>query len=544
MAPAPKPPLSKQIGIELSLLVLSALLFALSFPGFHSEIGWAPLAYIALIPLFLVIHSSGWVRIFIYGLFYGFISYSLFNIWLLKFHPLALIIVPIIYAFYFLLFLPALKLTGRVFPRWGWLVQVFLWVGFEFLKARGFLGYSYGVLGYSQYLFLPFIRIASLFGVWGVSFLVVFPSVFIAEILSMAWMTQGIPEVKGRLRRIFYIPALYAVAFVCTLVFGFLTRTDLSDTPEKRFALVQHNVDPWKFDYEDALDILTGLSEKAMESDPDIVVWSETAFVPAIDFHTKYRSNHETYELVKRLKQYMAEQKVPYIIGNDDGQLKRMGGAERIDYNAALLFENGEITDRYWKTHLVPFTEYFPFKKSLPRIYKWLEEADTHFWEKGDSYTVFQTAGMKFSTPICFEDTFGYLSREFVRGGAEVLVNLTNDSWSFSVPAMNQHLAMGVFRAVENRRSMVRSTNGGITCVIDPNGSITAELPAFTENYLVADVPVFTAQTTLYTRWGDWFGWVCLTISFILLLSGSVYALTMKVKYRKISDGDTVGKQN
>ncbi|TFG63913.1 MAG: apolipoprotein N-acyltransferase [Spirochaetales bacterium] len=516
---------------ELGLLLLSALMFSLSFPGFHSDWGWFPLAFAAYLPLFIVIHRAGWVKIFIFGLLYVFVSYALFNIWLLKFHPLALIIVPVIYAFFFLLFLPLLKLVDRLFPVWGWLFQAFLWVGFEYAKTKGFLEYSYGVIGYSQYLFLPFIRIASLFGVWGVSLMVVLPSAFAGNLLA-----RGFKNLKAAFKPWKLVPVVYGLLFAAALVFGAASRTDLSGTPVKKVALIQHNVDPWKYNYDDAFDMLVRLSREADKKNPDLVVWSETAFVPAIDYHTKYRSNHETYNLIIKLKDFMANERVPYVIGNDDGQLKQLGGEERIDYNAALLFEGGTITQRYWKTHLVPFTENFPFRKSLPRIFQWLKDADTHFWEKGTEYTVFEAAGIKFSTPICFEDTFGYLSREFVRRGAEIIVNLTNDSWSFSVPAMQQHLAMGLFRAVENRRTLVRSTNGGITCTIDPNGRVTSRLTPFTEDFLVTEVPVYTASTTLYTRWGDWFGYVCLFGSLLVLIFGIVrrIALTMRHKYRKI----------
>jgi apolipoprotein N-acyltransferase len=157
----------------------------------------------------------------------------------------------------------------------------------------------------------------------------------------------------------------------------------------------------------------------------------------------------------------------------------------------------------------------------LPGVYEWLRDADTHFWEKGKDYTVFAAGGVKFSTPICFEDTFGYLVRRFVREGAEVLVNMTNDSWSKSVAAEMQHMSIALFRSVENKRSLVRATNGGITSVIDPNGKIIALLEPFTEDFLIAEVPVYTAETTLYSRWGDWFAIMDLVLV-LLILSGGV----------------------
>ena len=230
--------------------------------------------------------------------------------------------------------------------------------------------------------------------------------------------------------------------------------------------------------------------------------------MPAIDWHTRYRQDPEAWRLVSELLEFMAGQRVPYVVGNDDGQLRRSESGEerRVDYNATLLFQDGRIAATYRKLHLVPFTEYFPFERALPGIYAWLRAADTHFWEKGTEYTVFDAAGVRFSTPICFEDTFGYLNRRFVRAGAEVLVNMTNDSWSGSVAAEMQHMALSLLRAVENRRSVVRATNGGITCIISPNGEILSMIPPFVEATLVGEVPVHAGRTTPYTRWGDWLG--------------------------------------
>ncbi|CAI8040366.1 Apolipoprotein N-acyltransferase 1, partial [Geodia barretti] len=195
-------------------------------------------------------------------------------------------------------------------------------------------------------------------------------------------------------------------------------------------------------------------------------------------------------------------------------------GDERVDYNAALLYEGGEIVQTYRKLHLVPFTERYP--EWGPRfLHDLLEDFETHFWERGDEWTVFDAGGVRFSTPICFEDTFGYLNREFVNRGAQVIVNMTNDAWSKSVPAEMQHFAMAVFRATENRRSVVRAANSGITAIVEPSGRITAMLEPFVEGTLVGDVPVFDEARTLYSRAGDWLG-VALTAAAFLLIAGAL----------------------
>ena len=151
---------------------------------------------------------------------------------------------------------------------------------------------------------------------------------------------------------------------------------------------------------------------------------------------------------------------------------------------------------------------------------------------------------MKFSTPICFEDVFGYISRRFVREGAQVIVNLTNDSWSGSSTAEMQHSAMAVFRAIENRRTVIRSTNSGITCTIEPDGRMTSMLEPFTEGYLVHEVPVYDEETTLYTRWGDYFAIICLALSGLFLLFGVLRFFLLPERSRFLAGGSrTVDKK-
>jgi apolipoprotein N-acyltransferase len=272
------------------------------------------------------------------------------------------------------------------------------------------------------------------------------------------------------------------------------------------------------------------MSRESLKENPDIVIWSETSFVPSIDWHSRYRTDPEIYEIVRDLLDFLSSQKVPYLIGNGEGRMvyDERGVEKRIDYNSAMLYEKGEKKGVYRKTHLVPFTEHFPYKRQLPWLYDILEKADTHFWEKGTEYTVFESSGVKFSTPICFEDTFGYISRRFIAEGAEVIVNISNDSWSASVAAEEQHMIHAVFRAAENRRSVVRSTNGGITCIIDPNGKIVTRIAPFTEDYLVADVPVYTGSSTLYSMIGDSAGALAVLAGIILLSAASVLHITRR----------------
>jgi apolipoprotein N-acyltransferase len=529
------------------------VLFALSFPNPLIEKGLPLLAWVAFAPVFLLVNRVSLPASIFWGALYGYGAYSLFNYWMGAFHPMAGLIINTIYLGYLALTFFFLKLASRLFPRRAYLAQWCIWLAYEYLRTLGFVGYPYGISGYSQWTLIPIIQVARLGGVWAVSALVIFPSAWLGAALKG---TTGIRVVPAMVREFFkreWVPALVWLGCVClALGYGVFSRVDYRDMPQVRLALVQHNTDPWRGDideYRQNLKVLRRLSDAALQSNPkpDMVVWSETAFVPRIYWHMNYRDDRESWDLVRELLAYLSKQEVPFVLGNDDARLEGdgKGGWERVDYNAVMLFEGGEISDLYRKLHLVPFTEYFPYERQLPGIYKALVAADTHFWEKGKEATVFSASiprqdgpGMvKFSTPICFEDCFGYLNRDFVRNGAELIVNLSNDAWSQSLPAQNQHLTMAVFRAVENRRSMVRSTASGQTCAVDPEGRVIALASPFTEAWITAEVPIVRDNETPYTRYGDYLGRFFVGFSIALLIFGAVSRMLIAIKNDYAANG-------
>ena len=513
--------------LSLSAVLLASLLFAASFPNIVVSRGIPLLAWIAYIPLFWLLYQVSLGASVFWGALYGYVAYGLFNYWLSVFHPLAGLIVGLIYLVFFAVLFPLLKAAILLFPRRGYLLQWLIWIAYEYLRTQGFLGYPYGITGYSQWTLLPVIQIAGIFGVWGVSALVMFPSAYMAAALKGVLSFKAGKEIPGDFfRREPAAPVIWFIALAAALGYGFISPVDYTDAPTARIALVQHNTDPWRGgmeDYRQNFRVLKRLSQEALagEPKPDLVVWSETAFVPRIYWHETYRDDQESYALVKELLDYLKEQDTPFVIGNDDArrEVNHNGQWERVDYNAVMLFNRGEIAGLYRKLHLVPFTEHFPYEKQLPWVYNALKNADTHFWKKGKEATVFSINGLKFSSPICFEDTFGYLSRNFVKNGAEFIVNLSNDAWSKSLPAQMQHLSMAVFRAVENRRSMVRSTASGQTCGIDPNGKILAMAEPFVETQLTLEIPLVKPDS-LYTKYGDFFARICTAAAVVILIVG------------------------
>ena len=558
----------KKILFQLCLVIIASILFTLSFPNLLFKNGLPFLAWFAYVPVLLLIPKNSLLQCVGWGAVYGFITYLLFNYWLWAFHPFAGAFVYCLYLSYMIAVFFFMKLADLFFPRRAYLVQWVIWLTYEYLRTKGFLGFPYGITGYSQWQVLPLIQIAGITGVWGVSALVTFPSFWLAEVLRHFYSEKNQSEAaKSQVeepRRSIFFPLhsfcafavkkrfftgaiIWAAVLTGTFVFGFFSLKDFSGYPAVQIALVQHNTHPWEASnassewqkleaYRKDLTILKRLSEEALLSNPKpvMIVWPETAFVPRIFWHTTYRKDQDMWLLVKELLDYLSLKDIPFLIGNDDARMDPVKNPDeydnfKVDYNAAILFENGKITEIYRKQHLVPFTEHFPYAKQFPFIYRALLKMDTHFWEKGEEATVFKTDDFSFSVPICFEDTFGYLVRNFVRRGADVLVNISNDAWSNSLPCQKQHLSMAVFRAVENYRPMVRSTVSGQTCVIDPNGRVIMEAPAFKEAWLNAAVPL-AKRDTIYTLLGDYLGIVYFLTAFIALLSAAICYIIGKMK--------------
>ena len=535
----------KPLLIKFGLVFLAVILFALSFPNIIFVNGLSFLAFIAYVPVFYLIYKVKLGESLFWGALYGYFAFWLFNYWLSAFHPLAGIITFSVYMVYNAVLFFFLRLALILYPKFFFIVWWLVWLAYEYLRSIGFLGYTFGITGYSQWQMIPIIQIAEIFGVWGVSALVIFPSSWFAALLKKLDEQRQInKEQAGRIEKkqfrkiilhqkpLFISIIIWFAALTTALVYGFIAPKDYTDSKKANIALIQHNSNPWKsgiIEYRKDLNSLKRLSDAAVSGEikPDLVVWPETAFVPRIYWHETYRDDQASWILVKELLDYLKKQDIPFIIGNDDARMDpardpNEDQKHRVDYNAAMFYEKGKNNGVYRKIHLVPFTEYFPYKKQFPGIYRFLENEKIQFWEKGAEYTVFSTAGFTFSTPICFEDTFGYISRKFVQKGADLIVNLTNDSWSNSLPAQNQHLSTSVFRAVENRRSVVRSAVSGQTCGIDPNGRIINMAIPFTETHLTVAIPIVKGYTTIYNCWGDFIAVIFTITAIAVLILGSV----------------------
>ncbi len=463
----------------LFLLALSAVLFASQ----NSIAAW-----IMFVPLFLLVRRLPLRWLGLFGAVYGFVAYILLLPWLFRFSPPAMLGVGVLYSALWLVQFFVLKLVQERAKGGAFLLQPLCVVLFEFIKTRGFFGFSYGVSGYTQYKNLPLIQIASFCGVFGVSFLLAYCSSVVYEV---CFVQKSVKNKKS-------------VMLICSLMFFVLGssaygalrihRLKARDSLAKKITViaVQHDTDPWKGGidaYEADVERLITLTEDALLKNPEasLVVWPETAVVPSILKHYD-GTDERRRNLVRRLLSYIDEKDAVFVIGNQHVQ----GGSS---YNSAFVFIPGNnvvppAPEHYEKMHLIPLTEYFPYEAELPAIYHALESADTHFWTPGTKAAVFSAGDFRFSTPICFEDSFGADCRRFFNDGARAFLNLSNDAWAKSRRCQVQHLQCAVFRSVENAVPSVRSTASGETCAITSWGRIESRCLPFCPAVSVSRIPV------------------------------------------------------
>ena len=547
-----------EIIIKILLLILSSAFFCLSNPNvfFNDGFGW--LAFFNYLPLLILIKKSRLFEAAAYGAFYGALSYGLYGYWLQSFHPLGLIIVCLGYLFICAFLFTALKWAELVCKKNGWLLQFLVICAYEYLKTLGFFGISYGVTAYTQWKNLYLIQSAAIWGVFGLNLLVIFPSAFSFSFITKkrerrrlldqvdtsgkshisAYVKKEKALAVTSLKASYICGGVWLFLILCSYAYGFYRLHKSGYHEYVTVAAIQNNESPWKNgieEYSKNIKNLIQLTEEAqsLSSDIDFVVWPETAVAPSIIYNYDYGTDVRRFMLISQLLNFIDENNAVFVIGNShELEFK----TERLRYNSALVFESGKNVhppepEIYSKMKLVPFTESFPMKHTFPSLYVKLLNGDSHMWEKGDEYTVFNYRKLKFSTPICFEDTFSTVCRQMVLNGSRCFINLSNDSWSKSVPCQRQHLAMAVFRSVENGVPSVRSTASGVSCIISPTGKIEKAAPEFCEAFVIGRVPVIENEgLTIFTRYGDLAGLASLALAAIILIMQTILVIIKKIR--------------
>lgn len=521
---------------RLLAAVASGILLALAFPPF----GWAGLAWVALIPLLLVLFRTppgvcSLRQDFRLGFAAGLTFWLISLAWLLRLFdtspaPAALVVLGwVALSACCAVFLGAFTVTaGWILRRIGlatvWrtslltLLLPLIWTGWEMARSTWFTGFPWNLLGISQYRNLALIQCAEWVGAPGVSTVVMLANTGLAFTVN-----RYLPPRAARLYRphLELFMALMTVA-LCFRAGMVMVRHQASTSGEAEIAIaaVQPAIPQVKKWTQQDVDMihstlrrLTEETLRAPEGKPDLVVWPETATPYGVT------EEGESRELVLQLSRAGS----PLLVG----ALDAVGTNDAVKYyNASFLFmTNGALAGTYYKQHLVPLGEYVPLSHWIPP----LADLAPMGWncEAGSESTVFTLGdpAWSFACLICFEDSIAALARGLVKAGARLLVNQTNDAWFDRTSGPEQHMSHCVFRCVENRVPAVRVGNSGVSCLILPTGAVIdatsndrSHPPLSTVMRWMVVVPGSEFVPTLYTRTGDWIlGFPCEILAVALL---------------------------
>ena len=505
----------------LGLAVLSSLLLGVSLPNELLAFGDAATGFICLVPFFVLVvllptrRSAVWT-----GAAFGVTQSLITNFWLAFFHGFSVWTVGGValgMGLYFMLFTPFFFTFGKLRSVYRPFVFAAAWTVYEYIKSIGFLAFPWGLVAFPVGGILPLVQIADVTGVWGISFIMALISALGAEtVLALAGIggwEASIASLEHR-RLLALVPGWSFAALVVAgmLAYGFVTMArPLPVKGHLRAVLVQQNVNSWLAGPAEQRQMLTSGEDLSVAGirraggPVDLVVWSEESLP------LPYRFDHPYYEREPPqdpFVHFLKRINVPLLVGAP----YVLNAAKQEVMNASILLDpQGRILDYYGKRRLVPFAEYVPFW-NVPVVRKFMESfvGIDGIWTPGDRNTIFTLklhdgGTVRFGTPICFEDSFPNIARRFVLAGADLLINLTNTSWSGTVSAETQQFEAARYLSIENKRVMIRSTDSGLTSVIGPDGRLLASLPLFTAAALPVDVPIAASHhLTPYTLYGDY----------------------------------------
>jgi len=504
---------------KIMLAVLSGVLLTAGFP----IIGVSYTVWGALALLFFAIRDTDVRKSFLLGFLAGLCHYLSLIYWLaftmrvygqlsFSLSILALLLLALYLAIYPAIFAVLMTWTARRPVVMVIMAPVF-WICLEYLRSILFSGFPWGIVGYSQADQLDLIQFADILGVYGVSGIILLANaallMLVLAVSGKRWQGRGVSGRAAAGSCLFVLIALCAV-----LIYGNARVNEMdermaaADTLD--VAVVQGNIaqmHKWDRRFMEAtVDKYFELSDRASHPSPELIVWPETA----APFYFRYNM-----ELTEKVTNGIDKAETYFIIGAPSVEFVNR---TPVNYNSAYLIgPQGEVHGRYDKVHLVPFGEYVPFKKWLPFINSLVAQVgDFDAGRRGDTMG---WADTRVGMLICYEVIFPPLSVEMVKNGADFLINMTNDAWFGRTGAPYQHFSMAVFRAIENRRTLVRSANTGISGYIDPAGRAMEKSPLFETAVLSRRIPLIKDYESFYTRHGDWLPIACFIVTgFIIVL--------------------------
>jgi len=523
------------------MMALAGLLTLLFKSLIFAPIGWWPLAFVCLTPWLIVVGAAPRApRVYAHSYLLG-IAFSLINLrWLYDSTGLGYVFLAIYQAAYFPLMACPIRHAVRRRRLPLAVVVPIVWTGSEMVRAVALSGFPWFFLSHSLYDVLSLIQISDLVGAYGVSFTVAAVNGAVADLIFARWGAVAGPRSISSTGSARFSRFFAGLLLTGVLVYGWIQLGRDTITRGPKIAVIQGDylslIGGDEASDREKMNAYLKMMEEAAAQRPDVYLLPETPWImylnpEARDLYPMYR------ESFARLRDHAVSHNAYVVTGSASLELKPYSlEAKELRYNSAMVFSpDGAEPGRYDKVHLVVFGEMVPFRYGRLRfLYLWLNRLMPFSGPDGEhEYSLFpgkkfevfnmtsrESGKFRFGVPICYEDVMPYVSREFVCGGhsekrADFLLNISNDGWFGRGVQQPQHLAICVFRAVENRVGIARAVNTGISGFIQPDGRLhhlvhggAVTRPEGNSGFAVAHVGV-DSRRTLYCRYGDWFAWTC-----------------------------------
>ena len=393
--------------------------------------------------------------------------------------------------------------AGSVLPLKPWFIAV-LWLGIEFMRTFFPVDFFWAALGHSQYSNKIVLQWASLGSVYIISFMIVWSSLYIYTLISKKHNKKEGFALAAVLVAMFSYSAWQLISFK-------------SEIPAKEIkiglmqpAINQYDINAKEENVFEMIDVFVN-QINSFDRDTELVVWHEAAMPLRIPV------GFDSFD-------YIMERYFPraYNFPNQIVGMDMVDRSELSFFNAAGFVQNGKIRKIYKKIKLAPFGEYLPYSEFLRSIgFSILVPDNLGDFVRGTEYTVYDFGSFKASILICYDGTFSENVAGFVKNGAELLVNISNDAWFGNSSETFQHGMFYPFRAVETGRTIVRSANVGISEVVLPDGTIENATNFLERTTINRKIPLYDKKT-LYLKFGNWFVWLNYIILGLFLLDRTI----------------------
>lgn len=512
---------------------LSGILLTLSFPPMPFYF----LSFFSFIPILFLLDKTK--KFYFWNTYLTFFIYHVATLWWIssfqeKTDPFLMasgFVLDIFHPLYFMVPIVAwLVIRIRLPRRIALYTFPFIWTAWEWVRSLSELSFPWLSVGYSQIYNTQWVQVGDLFGVYGVSFLIVLFNVAVYDIIT------SFEKSKFEMNRSKFQIAILLIIIAVPIIYSniqinrFNHEKLIKANNTINIGMVQPNIDPWdkwSAGTKDQTLTLMEYSDRLISKDTtlDLVIWPETS---VLYINSKFNIDHK----FNFLQDWVDSSKISLLTGFVDIKIYEESEKPSItkqmhfrgkdvsydNFNSALLLDSSNY-GIYHKSKLTPFGERVPHVEIFTFLTKFIDwGVGISFWGKGTEIRNLNMSDndIRIAPIICIESIYPSFVREFSYRGASIMTVITNDAWYDHTPGPEQHALISAFRALENKKYLARAANSGVTCFISPTGVILDRADQYKQTDLKMQIPTIN-ENTIYTIYGDWFVYLCVMVSVFFL---------------------------